>query len=288
MDYELQLFDRINVIKDVNKKYNLYDNAYIAFSGGKDSTVLSHLIDEALPGNKIPRVYVNTGIEFVEMVKHVKKLAESDDRIIIIKPTIPFKQSLEEHGYPFKSKDFANKVSIYQRHGMMPGLERWLSFTTGIIKCPDKLRYLFESQDAVNFKISDKCCVIHKELPMINWAKENNKSIAIIGIMQAEGGRRGNHKTSGCFINYGKKYNFYPLKVVSKEWEEEYIKQNNIGLCPLYYPPYNFERTGCKGCPFSIRLQKDLDSMPENERKQCEYIWNPVYEEYRRIKYRLK
>ena len=25
-----------------------------------------------------------------------------------------------------------------------------------------------------------------------------------------------------------------------------------------------------------------------NERKQCEYIWKPVYEEYRRLGYRLK
>lgn len=25
-----------------------------------------------------------------------------------------------------------------------------------------------------------------------------------------------------------------------------------------------------------------------NERKQCEYIWQPVYAEYRRLGYRLK
>jgi hypothetical protein len=46
-----------------------------------------------------------------------------------------------------------------------------------------------------------------------------------------------------------------------------------------------------KGCPFALKLQEELDKMEEyfpNERKQCEIIWKPVYDEYRRIGYRLK
>lgn len=53
MDNELILFDRINIIHDVIQKYG-EDKFYISFSGGKDSTVLHHLVDEAIPGNKIP------------------------------------------------------------------------------------------------------------------------------------------------------------------------------------------------------------------------------------------
>jgi len=59
----------------------------------------------------------------------------------------------------------------------------------------------------------------------------------------------------------------------------------------LYYHPFNFERTGCKGCPFSLHLQQQLDVMDEllpNEKKQCEMIWKPIYDEYRRIHYRLR
>lgn len=44
------LFDRIEVIKKTIEKYG-EENFYISFSGGKDSTVLHHLIDEAIPGN---------------------------------------------------------------------------------------------------------------------------------------------------------------------------------------------------------------------------------------------
>ena len=70
-DYELTLFDRIEMIRETNKKYDLEKNAYVSFSGGKDSMVLSVLIDMALPNNSIPRVYIDTGIEYEEMRKFV-------------------------------------------------------------------------------------------------------------------------------------------------------------------------------------------------------------------------
>ena len=47
----------------------------------------------------------------------------------------------------------------------------------------------------------------------------------------------------------------------------------------------------CGECPFSLDLQEQLEVMEKylpNQRKQCELIWKPVYDEYRRINYRLK
>lgn len=64
IDYELELFDRINAIKDTITKYG-EENFYLSFSGGKDSTVLHYLLDIALPNNNIPRVFINTGIEYI-------------------------------------------------------------------------------------------------------------------------------------------------------------------------------------------------------------------------------
>lgn len=73
---ELLLADRIAKIKSINELYDLENNAYISFSGGKDSTVLSHLIDEALPNNRIPRVYFNTGIEYKAIVNFIERERE--------------------------------------------------------------------------------------------------------------------------------------------------------------------------------------------------------------------
>ena len=103
---------------------------------------------------------------------------------------------------------------------------------------------------------------------------------------QEEGGNRAQIT---CVSDKGSKIN--PLAVVSEEWENEFINRYNIQLCELYYPPYNFIRTGCKGCPFNRYIQKDLETLYKylpNEYKQCLHLWKPVYDEYIRIGYRLK
>lgn len=92
-------------------------------------------------------------------------------------------------------------------------------------------------------------------------------------------------------FNGDKLKSFRPLMPITKEWEDWFIQEYSIDISDIYKPPYNLARTGCKGCPFALHLQEELDTLerffPE-ERKQCEFIWGPVYEEYRRLKYRLK
>lgn len=110
---EFLLQDRLGVIRDTIKKYG-EENFYISFSGGKDSTVVHHLVDMAVPGNKIPRVFSNTGIEFKAIVDFVKGI--NDDRIVIIPPQKKVRETLEKVGYPFKSKEYSNWVKVYQKH----------------------------------------------------------------------------------------------------------------------------------------------------------------------------
>lgn len=115
-DFDFILQDRIEVIKLTNQRYDLENNSYISFSGGKDSTVLSKLIDVALPNNNIPRVFIDTGIEFEYIREFVNKLAETDKRFVIVKPSKPIKHVLEKYGYPFKSKQHSHNVNIYQNN----------------------------------------------------------------------------------------------------------------------------------------------------------------------------
>lgn len=295
-DFELLLFDRIEKIKSINEQYDLENNAYISFSGGKDSTVLHYLIDLALPNNKIPRVFINTGIEYRDIVNFVKELASNDDRIVLLAPTKSIKKVLKEYGYPFKSKEHSLKVNQYKR-----GLKNRSSieYRDGIridkngneVKpfavCPKILRYQFE--DSFTLKISDKCCHKLKKEPAVKWSKENKKSILLTGMRKEEGGQR---TSINCIATKNNKLvKFHPLLVVNEEWENWFISEYNIKLCKLYYPPYNFVRTGCKGCPFALTLQDQLDIMEiylPKEKEQCERIWQPVYEEYRKLGYRLR
>lgn len=315
---EFLLQDRLNAIRDTIAKYQEV-NFMQSFSGGKDSMVVHALLDMALPNNKIPRVYLNTGIEYNAMVEWVRELKKNDDRIVMIQPQKNIKKTLEEKGYPFKSKEFSDVYPTYRKHKeevwevmdqieKNPSLKYDYNFihnlsnsTKWVIKeyyglrereraiyefggCPQHLRYLFRE----DLNISDKCCLEMKEKPIAKWRRENKKPIQILGLMADEGGRRVSTK---CLVFKGNHPNsFHPLAKVTKEWEQWFIDTYDVKLCKLYYEPYNFIRSGCKGCPFNLKLQEDLSILEryfENEYKQCQYIWKPIYDEYRRIGYRL-
>lgn len=173
-------------------------------------------------------------------------------------------------------------ASVKQYLGERDDKEPWSAEKS----CPKVLKYQFTPD--FNLKLSADCCLKMKEEPLRKWQKENNKPYGIIGIMADEGGRRIGAK---CLAFKGKRMNFQPLVPVTKNWEEWFISEYNVDICEIYRPPYNFDRTGCKGCPFAIRLQHELETLEKffpEERKQCEIIWKPVYDEYRRIGYRLK
>lgn len=286
--FNVLLKERLQKIRYTINYYG-EENFYLSYSGGKDSCVLSEMIDIVFPNNKIPRVYADTGIELNMVRDFVKKQAETDDRIVIIKPSKNIKKVLEEEGYPFKSKEHSYCVYMFQRFGdESKVVQRYLypSKDREKFACPKKLEYQFSEK--FKLKISKKCCEYFKEKPALEWSIENNKPYAIVGLTQDEG--RGRSRVQCLAFNGNKLKSFQPLNKVTKDWEDWFIQRNNVELCPIYYPPYNFPRTGCKGCPFALELQKELDVLEKhfpNERKQCETIWKPVYDEYRRIGYRL-
>lgn len=212
MDNELLLFDRINVIKDIINKYGA-DNFYLSFSGGKDSTILHYLVDMAIPNNNIPRVFINTGIEYNYIVDFVKELAEHDDRFVILKPSKPIKITLDTYGYPFKSKEHSLRVNHFNKGTNANYLQKYLNGydykgkkTTFV--CPQILKYQFEERGKYNY--SNRCCYELKKKPVHQWEKENNKTIAITGMRSTEGGNR---KRLGCIITDAKKnvVKFHPL-----------------------------------------------------------------------------
>lgn len=151
------------------------------------------------------------------------------------------------------------------------------------------LEYQFEKNGGFNLKISDKCCYRLKKEVAHKYEKDNNKYITITGIRADEGGMR---NQGGCTVFDGNDLKkFHPLKVVSDEWEKEFIDKYNVKLCKLYYPPFNFERTGCRSCPFAMNVGEELEQLYKllpNEYKISVQLWKPVFDEYVRIGYRLK
>ncbi|MBR3646199.1 MAG: phosphoadenosine phosphosulfate reductase family protein, partial [Lachnospiraceae bacterium] len=85
------------------------DGVCISFSGGKDSTVLLDIARKMYPDLKA--VYVDTGLEYLEIVNFVK----SKDNVDIVKPKISFKQVIDKYGYPFISKEVSECVQGARR-----------------------------------------------------------------------------------------------------------------------------------------------------------------------------
>lgn len=221
-DNELLLFDRVNVIKDTINKYG-EDNFHLSFSGGKDSTILHYLLDMALPNNKIPRVFINTGIEYNAIVDFVKSMAEKDDRFVIIQPTKPIKQMLEKYGYPFKSKEHSLRVNQFNKGYKGNYLKKYLGKTDykGKFMCPKILLYQFEERGKYNY--SNLCCQKMKKEPIYQWEKENNRHIAITGMRAEEGGHRAR---LGCIITQKSKVvRFHPLIKVDEGFEDWFVQK---------------------------------------------------------------
>lgn len=116
LEYDSVELDRIAKIQGENELWDLENNSYVSISFGADSLTASALVDKALPGNKIPRVYFNTGIEYKVMVDFAKEMQKKDPRIVIINSGVNIKKMLEENGYPFKSKQHSHNWSCYNNN----------------------------------------------------------------------------------------------------------------------------------------------------------------------------
>lgn len=195
-DYELTLFDRLNVIKDTIGKYG-EDKFYLSFSGGKDSTALHYLLDMALPKNKIPRVFINTGIEFSLIVQFVKKMAEKDDRFIIVQPSMPIKPMLEKYGYPFKSKEHSLKMDEWQKGNKTKSIVRYVNGETSF-DCPKKL--MFQASEGYTLRLSNQCCYRLKKYPVERWERKTGHTCAILGMKMGEGGSASTTEVAWCSI----------------------------------------------------------------------------------------
>jgi 3'-phosphoadenosine 5'-phosphosulfate sulfotransferase (PAPS reductase)/FAD synthetase len=97
--------------KRICEWYEYWDGqVYVSFSGGKDSTVLLHIVRELYPD--IPAVFCDTGLEYPEIRDFVKTI----DNVIWLKPEMNFKEVIEKYGYPVISKAIADYACTAQKN----------------------------------------------------------------------------------------------------------------------------------------------------------------------------
>lgn len=108
--YPLDLKDKKTQLR-IREWVNYYgaENCAVSFSGGKDSTVLLHIIREMFP--QIEAVFCNTGLEYPE----IQKFAKSFDNVTVLTPQMNFREVITKYGYPFISKEVAERVHNARR-----------------------------------------------------------------------------------------------------------------------------------------------------------------------------
>lgn len=84
-------------------------NVVVSFSGGKDSTVLLHLVRTIYPD--VPAVFSNTGLEYGEIQRFVR----SFPNVQIVAPKMRFDQVISTYGYPLIGKEVAEAIYYARR-----------------------------------------------------------------------------------------------------------------------------------------------------------------------------
>ena len=244
------------------------DGVYVAFSGGKDSTVLLHIVRSLYPN--IEGVFANTGNEFPEIVQFVRK----QENIKWVKPRKSFAKVLKEEGYHIISKKTSRMIRDCQNPTERNAKSRKLylsdyaldkdgNLTTiknNSFKIAHKHRYLIDAP----FKISEKCCNYLKKYPMQDYEKISGKK-PIIGTQASESKmREGAYLKTGC--NNFKGGKCQPLGFWTEQDVLEYIYKFNLEIASVYgevileddkYKTTGESRTGCMACGYGCSIWKN-------------------------------
>lgn len=222
------------------------DGVFVAFSGGKDSTVLLDIVRKSY--QSVVGVFNDTGLELPE----IKKFVKETENIITLRPKIPFHKVIEQYGWPVISKTQSEYIDNYRNTKSEKLKDKRLNGFIGrngrtkMYKISEKWKFMIDAP----FKISNKCCAKLKKDPSKSFEKKTGLK-PILGIMGSESYERS--KIHKCNVYDSKR----PISMPMLHWNDndvwEYIKKYNIRYSTAY--DKGWKRTGCIFCMYGVHME---------------------------------
>ena len=271
---------------------------YVSFSGGKDSTVLRHIVNSMY--DDVPSLFVNTGLEYPE----IQKFAMSQQNVVTVRPEMRFDEVIKKYGYPVISKEVSQKIYEYRQNPDGYAKYRFDENSDYVKRygkafCLSRWAWLRDS----DIPISHKCCHIMKKKPAKQYEK-NTGRIPFIGTLADESRlRKTRWLQNGCNAFSTKRPTSQPLSFWTEQDILHYIKKYDVPYCSVYgdiVPDLKREsqdqlnifdlftdndpmhklkttgcdRTGCIFCMFGCHLEKEpnrFQRLKETHPRQYEY-----------------
>ena len=282
--------------------YEYWDGqVYVSFSGGKDSTVLKHLVENTPGVYDVPSVFVNTGLEYPE----IQRFAREQPNVTVVRPEMRFDQVIKKYGYPVISKEVSERI-YYANNGsewaikIMNGNNPDGS-PSSFKQANKKYGFLIDSP----IPVSHKCCTVMKKNPSKRYEKETGRK-PFIGTMACESRlRKTQWMKVGCNAFDSKRPRSAPMSFWTEQDVLHYLKKYDVPYCSVYgdivtededgnqydMPPEYLEtlyaagdkpelkttacdRTGCIFCMFGCHLEGELNRfqrLKQTHPRQYEY-----------------
>lgn len=148
------------------------NNAYVSFSGGKDSTILLYLARRIKPD--IKAVFFNTTNEFPEIYQFIK----DSEGITTINPNTNLRKVIDKCGFPLVSKEQAQYIrevrSAKSQKAIDKRMNGWVNTKTGEQTTLGKISNKWQHLINAPFDVSEKCCFYLKNNLQLNLKKKIN------------------------------------------------------------------------------------------------------------------